>query len=191
MKVVRWLSTIVFTLCALTAADARAQVQTGSIVGVVTDSSNAILPGVAVSLSGERLIGGVQTQPTDATGAYRFDRLPPGTYHLKFELQGFRSVERSDVVVNAAFVAAVNAKLEVGSVQETVTVTGDSPTVDTHSNLQQTVMSQDVLEGIPSGRDPWSVAKIIPGVQVATYDVGGTQSIQQSSMSAHGSSTND
>src|SRR5439155_13462217 len=181
---------VVMALCVCAAAPTYAQVQTGSITGAVTDSSNAILPGVTISLSGERLIGGVQTQSTDATGAYRFDRLPPGTYHLKFELQGFRSVERSDVVVNAAFVAAVNAKLEVGSVQETVTVTGDSPTVDTHSNLQQTVMSQDVLEGIPSGRDPWSVAKIIPGGQVATYDVGGTQSIQQSSMSAHGSSTN-
>ena len=85
----------------------------------------------------------------------------------------------------------MNAKLEVGSVSETITVTGESPTVDTKSNLQQTVMNQEILEGVPSGRDPWSVAKIIPGVQVSTYDVGGTQSIQQSSLSAHGSSTND
>ena len=52
-------------------------------------------------------------------------------------------------------------------------------------------MNQEMLEGIPSGRDPWSVAKLIPGVQVSTYDVGGTQSIQQSRSSAHGSSTND
>jgi carboxypeptidase family protein len=169
----------------------HAQVQTGSVAGVVTDSSNAIMPGVSVSISGEKLIGGAQTQTTDASGSYRFDRLPPGTYHVKFELQGFRSIDRSDIVVNAAFVATVNAKLEVGSVTETVTVTGDSPTVDTRSNLQQTVMNQDILEGVPSGRDPWSVAKIIPGVQVATYDVGGTQSYQQSSLSSHGSSTDD
>ena len=52
-------------------------------------------------------------------------------------------------------------------------------------------MNQEILEGIPTGRDPWSLAKLIPGVQVATYDVGGTQSMQQSSMSAHGSNTND
>jgi carboxypeptidase family protein/TonB-dependent receptor-like protein len=174
-----------------TAITARAQVQTGSITGIVTDTSNAVLPGVTVSLSGEKLIGGAQTQTTDPTGSYRFDRLPPGTYALKVELQGFRSVQREGIQVSAAFVAPVNVKLEVGSVQETVTVTGASPTVDTKSNLQQTVMNQDVLEGIPSGRDPWSVAKIIPGVQVATYDVGGTQSIQQSSLSSHGSSTND
>src|SRR5262249_6248673 len=93
--------------------------------------------------------------------------------------------------VSAAFVATVSPKLELGNVNESITVTGESPTVDTKSNLQQTVMTQEVLEGVPSGRDPWSVAKIIPGVQVATYDVGGTQSFQQSSLSSHGSSTND
>ena len=175
----------------LAAANARAQVQTGSIVGVATDASSAVMPGVTVSLSGERLIGGVQTQVTDSGGAYRFDRLPPGSYSVKFELQGFKTVTRDAIQISAAFVATVNAKLEVGSVSETITVTGESPTVDTRSNLQQTVMTQAVLEGVPSGRDPWSVAKIIPGVQVSTYDVGGTQSFQQSSLSAHGSSTND
>jgi len=182
-------------LCALcvfaVAAAASAQVQTGSIVGVASDASNAVLPGVTVSLSGERLIGGVQTQITDVTGSYRFDRLPPGAYTVKFELQGFKGATYDDIRVSAAFVATVNAKLEVGSVSESITVTGDSPTVDTKSNLQQTVMNQDILEGVPSGRDPWSVAKIIPGVQVSTYDVGGTQSIQQSSLSSHGSNTSD
>ncbi len=115
-------------------------------------------------------------QTTDVTGTYRFDRLPPGSYNVKFELQGFKTIDRAGIAINASFVATVNAKLEVGSVSETITVTGESPTVDTKSNLQQTVMNQEILEGVPSGRDPWSVAKIIPGVQVATYDVGGTQS---------------
>ena len=81
-----------------------------------------------MSLSGDKLIGGVQTQVTDTSGSYRFDRLPPGTYQLKFELQGFRSISRSDIVVNASFVATVNAKLEVGNVSETITVAGESPT---------------------------------------------------------------
>ena len=178
-------------ICMLPAAAAHAQVQTGSISGVASDASNAVMPGVTVSLSGDKLIGGVQTQTTDAAGAYRFDRLPPGRYDVKFELQGFRTIDRRDIQIDAAFVATVNAKLEVGSVSESITVTGESPTVDTRSNLQQTVMNQDILEGVPSGRDPWSIAKIIPGVQVSTYDVGGTQSIQQSSLSSHGSSTND
>src|SRR5919106_1392983 len=178
-------------LCLLVAAPATAQVQTGSIVGAVTDASGAVLPGVTVSLSGERLIGGVQTFVTDTSGAYRFDRLPPGDYQVKFELQGFKPVTRAEVRVNAAFTATINAKLEVGDLSETITVTGESPTVDTKSNLQQTVMSQEILEGIPSGRDPWSLARLIPGVQVSTYEVGGTQSIQQSGLSAHGSAGSD
>src|SRR5471030_3346769 len=76
---------VLCALCVLVSTAARAQVQTGSIAGVVTDSSNLVLPGATVSLSGDKLIGGVQTQTTDATGAYRFDRLPPGSYHVKFE----------------------------------------------------------------------------------------------------------
>jgi hypothetical protein len=171
--------------------EARAQVQTGSITGIVSDTSGAVLPGVNVTLSGDRLIGGPQTAVTDASGAYRFDRLVPGDYNLKFELQGFKTVERPDVRINASFVATISPKLEVGSLTETITVTGASPTVDVRSNVQQTVMSQEILEGVPTGRDPWSLAKIIPGVQVSTYDVGGTQSMQQSSMSSHGSNTND
>ena len=176
---------------ALTVAGLGAQVQTGSITGSISDVSGAVLPGVNVTLTGDRLIGGPQTIPTDASGNYRFDRLSPGTYGVKFELQGFKTVERQDVVVNASFVATINAKLEVGALTETITVTGESPTVDVRSNVQQTVMSQEILEGVPTGRDPWSLAKIIPGVQVSTYDVGGTQSVQQSNLSSHGSNTND
>src|SRR5688572_902468 len=175
----------------LSAPLAHAQVQTGSITGTVTDASGAVLPGVNVTITGDRLIGGPQTQVTDESGTYRFDRLVPGAYNVKFELQGFRTVDRPDVRISASFVATINGKMEVGAVSETITVTGESPTVDVRSNLQQTVMNQEILEGIPTGRDPWSLAKLIPGVQVATYDVGGTQSMQQSSLSAHGSNTAD
>jgi hypothetical protein len=178
-------------VCLLATVRAQAQVQTGSIAGVVSDTSGAVLPGVVVTITGDRLIEGTQSFTTDATGAYRFDRLPPGDYRVKFELQGFKTVEQAEVRINAAFVATINARLEVGSLEETITVTGESPSVDVRSNVQQTIMSQEILEGVPTGRDPWSLAKLIPGVQVATYDVGGTQSVQQSSLSAHGSNTND
>src|SRR5215208_1938091 len=93
------------------------------------------------------------------------------------------------VLCLVCMLAATTAHAQVQT--ESITVTGQSPTVDTKSNVQQTVMNQEILEGVPTGRDPWSLAKLIPGVQVATYDVGGTQSMQQSSMSAHGSNTND
>src|SRR5687768_2702802 len=183
---------LVFASMAVLLSAQLAQAQTtGSITGTVTDASGAVLPGVSITLSGDRLIGGPQTQVSDESGSYRFDRLVPGSYNVKFELQGFRTVDRPDVRISAAFVATINGKMEVGQVSETITVTGESPTVDVRSNLQQTVMNQEILEGIPTGRDPWSLAKLIPGVQVATYDVGGTQSMQQSSMSAHGSNTND
>src|SRR5688572_1193216 len=85
------------------AVPAAAQIQTGSITGTVADASGAVLPGVSVSVSGDRLIGGAQNQNTDANGAYRFDRLPPGAYVVKFELQGFKTVVREDIRVNATF----------------------------------------------------------------------------------------
>ena len=188
MKIFR--RVLLCSLFLLVASGANAQT-TGSIVGAVTDTSGAVMPGVLVSVSGDRLIGGVQTVTTDTGGAYRFDRLPPGKYALKFELQGFKTIERDGIDISAAFTATINTKLEVGQLAETITVTGESPTVDTKSNIGQTVMNQEILEGVPTGRDPWSLAKLIPGVQVATYDVGGTQSMQQSSMAAHGSNTND
>jgi type 1 fimbria pilin len=124
---------VLCVLCVLAAATAAvAQVQTGSITGTVTDSSNAVLPGATITLTGDRLIGGAATQVADASGACRFDRLPPGTYVVKFELQGFKTVANDDIRVSASFVATVNGKLEVGSVSETITVTGESPTIDTN-----------------------------------------------------------
>jgi len=169
----------------------EAQISTGSVTGTVSDNTGGVLPGVTVSLSGESLIGGVQVGVTDVTGGYRFDRLPPGSYDVKFELAGFKSLERRGIRVSATFTATVNVQLEVGQIEQTITVTGESPVVDTKSNVQQTVMGQDILERVPTGRDVWSLAKIIPGVTVSTYDVGGTQGMQQSGMSAHGSREDD
>jgi hypothetical protein len=121
---------------------AWAQVNTGAIAGSASDASGAVLPGVTITLTGARLIGGPQTRVTDTSGTYRFDRLVPGDYEIKFELQGFRTVEQANIRVNAAFVATINARMEVGTLAESITVTGESPTVDTKSNIQQTVMSQ-------------------------------------------------
>jgi len=171
----------------LVCGPAYGQITTGSLTGAVTDDTGGVLPGVTVSLSGEALIGGVQTQVTGVDGSYRFDRLPPGSYALAFELAGFKSVRHTGIRISATFTATVNVRLEIGLVEETITVTGESPVVDTKTNVQQTVMGQETLEGIPTGRDIWSLAKIIPGVAVGTYDVGGTQGMQQSGIAAHGS----
>src|SRR5262249_42558847 len=104
MRVLRRGAAVAMLGVLLAASSAGAQVQTGSITGTVTDSSSAVLPGVTVTLTGEKLIGGPATQVTDATGAYRFDRLAPGAYAVKFELQGFRSFVRDDIRINAAFI---------------------------------------------------------------------------------------
>ena len=161
MNVIRRAAWLALCLAVLVGVpEARGQVNTGSITGTVSDPSGAVLPGVTVTVTGDRLIGGAQVVVTDATGTYRFDRLPPGAYQMTFELAGFRTVERTDVRLSAAFVATINTNMEVGALAESITVTGESPTVDVRSNVQQTVMSQEILEGVPTGRDPWSLAKI-------------------------------
>lgn len=184
-------STLLGIAACLIAGGAAGQVTTGAIQGTVSDNTGAVLPGVQVVLGGERLIGGPRTRTSDARGGYQFEGLPPGAYDLSYQVQGFKAVERKGIRVDATFVATVNVRLELGQMEDKVTVVGESPVVDTKSNVQQTVMSQDLLEGIPTGRDPWSVAKIIPGLQVSTYDVGGTQGMQQSNISSHGSNTDD
>src|SRR5262245_4023755 len=97
---------------------------TGSINGKVVDSSDAVLPGVTVSVSSPSLMG-VQTNVTDAGGNYRFPALPPGTYTVTFELPGFNTLKRENIQIAMGFTAAVNVQLSVASLQETVTVTGD------------------------------------------------------------------
>ena len=164
---------------------------TGTITGVVSDNTGGVMPGVSVTLSSESMIGGAQNQVTDARGVYRYDRLAPGAYKLVVELQGFKTMVREDIHVSANFTATVNLQLQVGQLEESITVTGASPTVDTKSDVQQTVMNQDLMERIPSGRDVWSLAKLIPGMNGSTYDVGGTQGMQATLLSSHGSTTSD
>ncbi len=99
---------------------------TGSISGKVTDTSNAVLPGVTVNATSPSSMG-VQSSVTDGGGNYRFPALPPGTYTLSFELPGFNTLKRENIQIAMGFTATINIELAVASLQETVTVTGDSP----------------------------------------------------------------
>ena len=173
----------------LGAAPAFAQVSTGEIFGKVTDTTGAVLPGATVTLTSPALIQ-AQSVVTAASGGYRFPNLPVGTYTISFDLIGFKRTIHTDVVIQAGFNAEINARLELSTVQETVTVTGASPIVDTKSNTLGSNFSKDVLDAIPSARDPWVILEQTPGMVMDRENVGGNQSGQQSSFSAHGGSAN-
>src|SRR5713226_10630028 len=113
-----------------TRAIAGAQSQTGEIFGKVTDSSGGVLPGVTVTLTSPILLQPLTAVPSE-TGTYQFPRLEIGIYTVKFELTGFRTVVHEGVRVTVGFSAQINAQLSVSTVQETITVTGQSPVIDT------------------------------------------------------------
>jgi hypothetical protein len=187
----RFASVLVALALLFVAGPASAQVQTGEIFGRVTDNSGAIVPGVTVTVSGPGLQQPL-TAITATTGAFQFPRLPIGTYTVKFEMQGFRTVVREGIRVDIGFNAQINQQLEVSTVQETVTVTGVSPIVDSKNTSARTSFDIETLQNIPSARDPWVMLERVPNIAVDRVNVGGTQSGQQSGYISRGSnSTNN
>jgi len=182
VKRLSWL----FVLCQCVSGYAWAQSGTGAISGTVQDSSGAVLPGVTVTLVNPGTVGGAQVAIADARGAYQFARLVPGRYGVRGELQGFRTTVHENVVVNADVTARVDIRLEVGDVIETLTVTGESPVVDTTSTLNQTVLDRTVIAALPSRNDLWGVAKVVPSVILDKYDVGGSEAYGDSIATVHG-----
>ena len=162
-----------------------------AIAGVVRDSSGAVLPGVSVEASSAALIEGVRTAVTDNAGSYKIENLRPGVYAVTFTLTGFRSVKRDEISLPTSFTATINAEMSVGALQESVTVSGESPLVDVRGSGGQSVMSRERLDTIPTGKDPFAVGQLIAGVTASTPDVGGTQVMQQPTLQVHGSSNND
>lgn len=158
---------------------------TGKIAGVVTDASGAAVPGATVTATSPALMA-PRTTRTQADGSYLLDLLPVGTYEISVTANGFKTFRQSGIVLTSGFTAMVNTRLEIGPVQQTVTVQGE-PVVDVRGNVTATTFDQRLLQEIPSGRDPWSTVAQAPGVTSSTFDVGGNQSFQQSVMQVHGS----
>src|SRR5688572_324339 len=123
-----------------------------SIAGIVRDSSGAVLPGVTVEAASPVLIEKARSAVTDTAGQYRIIDLRPGTYTVTFTLSGFSTVRRQGLELAGAFAATVHAELAVGSLEETITVTGESPIVDLQRSEQERVFTQEVLDSIPAGR---------------------------------------
>ena len=149
------------------------------IAGTVRDTSGAILPGVTVEASSPALIEKVRTAVSDSTGQYRIEDLRPGTYTVNFSLTGFSSFRREGIELTGSFTATVNADMKVGALEETVTVTGESPIVDVQSARRQTVISSEVLRAIPTVRSYNALVGVVPGVVTNTNDVAtGTATTQ-------------
>lgn len=186
----RTVTPVVVVVCLLLcSAPALAQVETGEIVGKVMDGTGAVLPGATVLLEGTGLIQ-PQTAVAAASGGYRFPKLPLGVYRLTFQLPGFTTLVREGVRIETGFVAEINAQLNLSSVAETVTVSGESPIVDIATTKTGASFSRETLDALPSARDPWVIIEQTAGIVMDRQNVGGSESGQQSSFLAHGSSSN-
>jgi hypothetical protein len=157
-----------------------------AITGVVKDASGAVLPGVTVEASSEVLIERVRTVVTDTEGAYRIVDLRPGVYNLSFTLTGFNTFKRDGLMLPAEFNATVNAELRIGTLEETITVTGESPVVDTTSAARVRVLDREAIDAIPTGRSIQGMAQLIPGINMNLPDTGGARAMQQTYMSTRG-----
>src|SRR5215210_7375188 len=166
--VLRRSSAVVVGLLLLPAA-AFAQ---AAITGVVRDTSGAVLPGVTVEAASPVLIEKVRSVVSDDTGQYRIVDLRPGTYSVTFSLPGFSTVRREGIELSGTFVATVNGDLKVGALEETITVTGETPIVDVQSAKIQQTVSKDILAAIPTSRNTNGLQSLIPGMSTNT-DSGG------------------
>jgi hypothetical protein len=160
----------------LAAGAASAQVGTATIEGRVADETGATLPGVTVTISSPALQVRQMVDLTETNGQYRFTDVPIGVYRVEYMLQGFSQVVREGVRLNAGFVARLDIELKVGSLQETVTVSGLSPVVDTATTAGITNFTKEMLETAPNTKSMWQVLAMTPGVRPAgTPDVGGSE----------------
>src|SRR5262245_19723433 len=176
----------------LAAASAWAQsATTGAIAGVVKDTTGAVLPGVTVEAASPALIEKVRTVVTDDQGNYKILELRPGTYTVTFSLAGFATVKREGIELTTGFTATANAELKVGSVQETVTVTGASPVVDIQNVRQSKVLSREILDSVPTNRTLQGFAALTLGTSGASKDVGGNTGDGVSGFGFQGSHSSD
>src|SRR5262245_8689921 len=146
--------------------------QNTGIAGVIRDASGAVMPGVTVEASSPALIEKVRTVVTDSQGLYSIVDLRPGTYTVTFTLSGFNALKREGIELTTGFTATVNAELRVGSIAETVTVSGASPVVDTRNVGNQNVVTRAVIDALPTGKLYANLASLVPGVSTRTGQSG-------------------
>jgi len=178
----------------LAPAAARGQLaDSASIAGVVRDASGAVLPGVTVEAASPALIDKIRTTVTDGQGLYRIVDLRPGMYTVTFSLAGFSTFRREGLELTTGFTAAINAELKVGTVEETITVTGESPVVDLQNVRQQTTLTRTTLEALPTSGRLSQLYNFVPGAVVGNpvwQSVGGIDE-RANAFAAHGGRSGD
>jgi hypothetical protein len=163
-----------------------------AFAGVVRDTSGAVLPGVTVEASSPALIEKVRSGVTNEAGQYRIVDLRPGTYTVSFKLPGFNTVVRENIELETNFTAPINIEMRIGSLEETLTVTGESPVVDVQTSHRREVVSQELIESLPTGRNFQLLAGTVPAVSTGVFDVGGSSAMWTGgSLLTHGSQTRD
>ena len=156
------------------------------ITGVVRDASGGVLPGVTIEAASDALIERSRTAITEGNGQYRFVDLRPGTYVLTFTLTGFETIRQEGITLPSDFTATINADLKVGSLEESVTVSGASPTVDLQSTARTQVVTREVLDTIPTGRSYQAFAALVPAVRMNSLDIGGARGSTQTYITMRG-----
>ena len=159
-----------------------------TLTGIVKDQSGAVLPGVAIEASSLALIEKSRSTITDEGGAYKIIDLRPGNYAVTFSLPGFKTVKR-DVELPSNFTATINAEMAVGGVEETITVSAESPVVDVQTNFKAQVLPREILDTVPTAHTIQSVGQLVVGVQMDVPDVGGSRAMQQTYFVVHGAGT--
>ncbi|HEX6162373.1 MAG TPA: carboxypeptidase regulatory-like domain-containing protein [Vicinamibacterales bacterium] len=154
--------------------------------GTVKDTSGAVMPGVTVEAASPVLIEKVKSAITDENGQYRIVDLRPGVYSLTFTLPGFNTQTREGIELQSNFTATIDVALSVGTLQESVTVSGASPVVDVQSNVKQQVLSREVLDAVPTAKTIQGLGQLVLGVTLNSPDVGGSRAMQQTYFAIRG-----
>jgi hypothetical protein len=171
------------------ATSAWAQQSSGSIAGVVRDTTGGVLPGVTVEAASPALIERVRTAVTSSEGTFRVIDLRPGTYSVTFTLPGFSTFRREGITLSTGFTATVNGEMQVGALDETITVTGASPLVDIQNTRIQTVLTTEQVDALPINRNIIGYSVVTLGARATSsggYDVGGTTGENSMAMEMHG-----
>jgi hypothetical protein len=166
-----------------------AQVKGGDIYGTVVLADGSKIPGVLVTITGEKL--GKQTTVSSEKGNFRFLDLPPGIYELKFELEGFKTIIRKDVELRLGATVTLNILMETTTLKEEVTVTEKVTAIDTRRTDVAVNVTKEMVNSLPTARNPWTLLSTLPGIQVDRIDIGGADSGQQSNFLAGGGDSDD